>query len=140
MAGVQTQVDVGRVGGLEKSLDVGLVADVAVGVGVELGVDAVLLEHPFAEVVVALVSAVHCSAVSWRGSFSLPVRSSRHRSGMTTMCSAPMAAVREAIGAICFQTSSMVSGCCSRAKVVPPDTLRPPRAELVAQLAGSVGR
>ena len=42
------------IGGFEEALDVALVADMAVGVGVELGVNAVFFEHASAELVVAV--------------------------------------------------------------------------------------
>ena len=54
VAGVEAEVDELGIGGFEEALDVGLVADMAVGVGVELGVHAVFFEHASAEFVVAV--------------------------------------------------------------------------------------
>lgn len=59
---------------------------------------------------------------------------------MTTIWSAPMAAVREAIGATLAQTSSTVPGCCKRAKLVPPETFSLRELRSSRSLAGSVDR
>ena len=46
VSGVEAEVDPLGIGGLQESFDVWLVADMAVGVGVELHVQAVLLKNP----------------------------------------------------------------------------------------------
>lgn len=54
MSGVKAEVDELGIGALKEALDVALVADVTVGVGVELGVNAVFLKHAPTELVVAI--------------------------------------------------------------------------------------
>ena len=141
VAGVEAQVRVARVGLGEEPLDLALRPDVAVGVGVELLTHPELLEQRLAEPVVPAASRAHCSSSSVRDSRTSSVASLRHRSGMTTRCSAPTAVASPATAsawshARCHWSPPL----CKPVKTVPADSLSPREPSSSCSWWGSVGR